>query len=320
MGPPRPLLRRCSCRASCAGRSADGSTRDGNEIEPLASTDVDHAAAVFDRGGRRRRRHRLLQQLRLTTARGEAADARSRRHWNGRWITRSSPLAPIMGEYERTSTAVVNAYVAPRPSATCAALDGGCARSACAADAADPEQRRRGLGRPGRRAAGDAAPVRAGRRRRRARLTTRRRSAREQPDLDGDRRHQLRRAPDERGDDRRTPICSNRRLPRGHALGRRPQHRRRRRHDRRGRPAGMLSVGPRGRRRGARPRLLRTAAAPRPRSPTRSSCSAGCGPADLCGRKVLRIDAALRREAIRARVAEPLGLDDRGRRRRHRFA
>ena len=43
----------------------------------------------------------------------EAADALARQ-WGGRWIVRSAQLAPIMGEYERTSTAVVNAYITPR--------------------------------------------------------------------------------------------------------------------------------------------------------------------------------------------------------------
>jgi len=34
--------------------------------------------------------------------------------WGGDWIARSSAIVPIIGEYERTSTTVVNAYVAPR--------------------------------------------------------------------------------------------------------------------------------------------------------------------------------------------------------------
>jgi N-methylhydantoinase A len=35
-------------------------------------------------------------------------------HWEGTWISVSSTISPVMGEYERTSTAVMNAYVAPR--------------------------------------------------------------------------------------------------------------------------------------------------------------------------------------------------------------
>ncbi|WP_420564808.1 hydantoinase/oxoprolinase family protein [Thalassobaculum sp.] len=34
--------------------------------------------------------------------------------WGGDWISQSSAIVPIIGEYERTSTTVVNAYVAPR--------------------------------------------------------------------------------------------------------------------------------------------------------------------------------------------------------------
>ncbi|WP_028794179.1 hydantoinase/oxoprolinase family protein [Thalassobaculum salexigens] len=34
--------------------------------------------------------------------------------WGGDWIALSSAIVPIIGEYERTSTTVVNAYVAPR--------------------------------------------------------------------------------------------------------------------------------------------------------------------------------------------------------------
>lgn len=34
--------------------------------------------------------------------------------WDGDWISQSSAIVPIIGEYERTSTTVVNAYVAPR--------------------------------------------------------------------------------------------------------------------------------------------------------------------------------------------------------------
>ncbi|MER9426797.1 hydantoinase/oxoprolinase family protein [Mesorhizobium sp. M0317] len=34
--------------------------------------------------------------------------------WPEAWVCRSSQIAPIVGEYERTSTTVVNAYVAPR--------------------------------------------------------------------------------------------------------------------------------------------------------------------------------------------------------------
>lgn len=44
----------------------------------------------------------------------QAAKAELRKHLPKAWITASSEIAPTIGEYERTSTTVVNAYVAPR--------------------------------------------------------------------------------------------------------------------------------------------------------------------------------------------------------------
>lgn len=44
----------------------------------------------------------------------QAAKAELRKHLPKVWITTSSDIAPTIGEYERTSTMVINAYVAPR--------------------------------------------------------------------------------------------------------------------------------------------------------------------------------------------------------------
>jgi len=44
----------------------------------------------------------------------QAAKAELRKHLPKVWITTSSDIAPTIGEYERTSTTVINAYVAPR--------------------------------------------------------------------------------------------------------------------------------------------------------------------------------------------------------------
>ncbi|MCK1753992.1 hydantoinase/oxoprolinase family protein [Bradyrhizobium sp. 137] len=43
-----------------------------------------------------------------------AAKAELQKHLPNAWVTASSEIAPTIGEYERTSTTVVNAYVAPR--------------------------------------------------------------------------------------------------------------------------------------------------------------------------------------------------------------
>ena len=129
-----------------------------------------------------------------STARTSARPARSSAtSWAGKWISLSSEVMPTMGEYERGSTAVVNAYIAPKVTSYLGALDAAAAPARPAAlAAAAAEQRRRRLGRPGREPPGDAGAVRPGRRRRRAEGLRRRRAS-SQPDLDGDRRHQLRR-------------------------------------------------------------------------------------------------------------------------------
>ena len=44
-------------------------------------------------------------------------------NWDGDWVSISSAIAPIMGEYERVSTAAMNAYVAPRTVGYLRALD-----------------------------------------------------------------------------------------------------------------------------------------------------------------------------------------------------
>ena len=42
------------------------------------------------------------------------AAAAVREQWDGRWVTTSAAVSPLMGEYERTSTAVVNASLSPK--------------------------------------------------------------------------------------------------------------------------------------------------------------------------------------------------------------
>lgn len=50
------------------------------------------------------------------------ADALAK-NWSGAWITTSAAVSPLMGEYERTSTAVVNAALSPRIVAYLRSLD-----------------------------------------------------------------------------------------------------------------------------------------------------------------------------------------------------
>lgn len=86
--------------------------RDGRELAPLEAADVDAAARIF--------REEDVQSVAIcflnspANAAHEAAAADAlRRSWDGAWVSISSEISPLIGEYERASTAVVNAYIAP---------------------------------------------------------------------------------------------------------------------------------------------------------------------------------------------------------------
>ncbi|WP_204313593.1 hypothetical protein, partial [Klebsiella michiganensis] len=49
--------------------------------------------------------------------------ARLAKSWPGKWVSLSSDVMPTMGEYERSSTVVVNAYVAPKVTSYLKSLD-----------------------------------------------------------------------------------------------------------------------------------------------------------------------------------------------------
>lgn len=85
----------------------------GNEIEPLGAADVASAATIFAEEGVEAVAVCLLHAY--ADARHEqAAAAGIRERLNGLPVTLSSDVAPVIGEYERGSTAVLNAYVGPR--------------------------------------------------------------------------------------------------------------------------------------------------------------------------------------------------------------
>lgn len=86
--------------------------RDGACVEPLAEPDVRDAAATFMREG--------VDSVAVCLFNSFIDDAHERRAlavlrdvWPGVWAFASAAVAPILGEYERTSTTVMNAYVAP---------------------------------------------------------------------------------------------------------------------------------------------------------------------------------------------------------------
>lgn len=85
----------------------------GVEIEPISGADVADACRLFADEGVESVAVCLFNSY--ADGRHEEAVAEElARHWGGEWLSVSSRIAPSIGEYERTSTAVMNAYVAPR--------------------------------------------------------------------------------------------------------------------------------------------------------------------------------------------------------------
>ena len=95
---------------------------DGKELAPLVAEDVDAAAKVFADEGVESVAVCLFNAF-LDGAHERAAGARLARGCAGKWISLSSEVMPTMGEYERSSTAVVNAYIAPKVTSYLSALD-----------------------------------------------------------------------------------------------------------------------------------------------------------------------------------------------------
>ncbi|MDP2374429.1 hydantoinase/oxoprolinase family protein [Reyranella sp.] len=95
---------------------------DGAELAPLAAEDVDAAAKVFAAEGVESVAVCLFNSF-LDGAHERAAGGQLAKAWNGKWVSLSSEVMPTMGEYERGSTAVVNAYIAPKVTSYLQALD-----------------------------------------------------------------------------------------------------------------------------------------------------------------------------------------------------
>ena len=207
--------------------------------------------------GRRTARTELGRQVDFAVERGHADDGRVR----ARLDRRGQCLHRAQGDELPRRARRAAAPVGPAPLAPPAA-----------------KQWRRGIGRRGRQPSRDAGAVRPGRRCRRAERL-RRAGRAGQPDLDGDRRHQLRR----HGDGARASAGSgracHRRLPSHHAVGRNPHRRRRRRRHRLGRRRGPACMSGRKAPARGRDRPPTGWAASSPPSPTRSSCSGACAPA-----------------------------------------
>ena len=95
---------------------------DGRELTPLALGDVDAAARLFAEEGVESVAVSLFNSF-LDGAHEQGVGARLATTPVGKWVSLSSDVMPTMGEYERGSTAVVNAYIAPKVSGYLRALD-----------------------------------------------------------------------------------------------------------------------------------------------------------------------------------------------------
>ncbi|WP_194473317.1 hydantoinase/oxoprolinase family protein [Bradyrhizobium sp. CCBAU 51753] len=95
---------------------------DGTELTPLEVEDVTRAAALFKEEEVESVAVCLFNSFLDGKHEREAREALAQ-SWRGDWISLSSEIMPTMGEYERGSTAVVNAYVAPKVTRYLRALD-----------------------------------------------------------------------------------------------------------------------------------------------------------------------------------------------------
>ncbi|MBT4488766.1 MAG: hydantoinase/oxoprolinase family protein [Rhodospirillaceae bacterium] len=84
--------------------------KDGVDLEAVATADIDTAMAIFTDEG-----VESIAVALINSYGNPAHEEIVAEHLEGfPWLSLSSRIAPIMGEYERTSTAVVNAYIAPK--------------------------------------------------------------------------------------------------------------------------------------------------------------------------------------------------------------
>ncbi len=87
--------------------------RDGAEVAPLVEADVAKALAVFAEEGVEAIAVCLINSC-LETGHERRCGELLAEAWAGDWVSLSHQIVPLMGEYERTSTTVMNAYLAPR--------------------------------------------------------------------------------------------------------------------------------------------------------------------------------------------------------------
>ena len=84
----------------------------GTEVQPLELDGLDDIVTEFEAEGVEAVAVTLMNSF-LNDAHERAVAEALARRWTGEWITTSAAVSPLMGEYERTSTAVVNAALLP---------------------------------------------------------------------------------------------------------------------------------------------------------------------------------------------------------------
>ena len=95
---------------------------DGTEHRPLDLSGLADIVAGFEAEGVEAIAVALMNSFVNDRHELAVADALAKA-WAGRWVTISAAVSPLMGEYERTSTAVVNAALSPRIVAYLRSLD-----------------------------------------------------------------------------------------------------------------------------------------------------------------------------------------------------
>lgn len=118
--PYAPVLVPRYLRCGVGGRMSS----EGKELEPLQPADIEAALTTFEAEGVEAIAIAFFNSF-VNDSHEAEAEAVVRAGWNGDWISRSAALSPMMGEYERTSTAVVNAALAPRIVDYLRSLDAG---------------------------------------------------------------------------------------------------------------------------------------------------------------------------------------------------
>jgi len=87
--------------------------RNGLSTEPLDLASVEGALNVFQRENVESIAICFLNSF-LNDAHERECESRIRSAWPEAWVCRSSQIAPVIGEYERSSTTAVNAFIAPK--------------------------------------------------------------------------------------------------------------------------------------------------------------------------------------------------------------